>query len=304
MQNNILTRMGDGERVSMPADEIKEELVLGTQDAAQKGGIPELTQEDLDQMFEILAESGRIVSVPPGDEVVVTDDGCAKVFCSSSADFDPTRARTDPEQPMKHPSPIVLTIDAVLRPLGVLIYLAIAAVSYPIVSFFWPRHRTRQILKTDVSRPSAKLGEVVPPAEHPPAEHLPADAWPSVTVVVPAYNSQETIAGCIESLVNLHYPREKLEIIVADNGSRDSTVAIASRYPVRVLREEQRGAAAARNCGIREARGEYIAFTDSDCQVAPDWLHELVRAAIENKSDGGSNERANTSQQQASQCEE
>ena len=38
MQNNILTRMGDGERVSMPADEVKEELLLGTQDAAQKGG--------------------------------------------------------------------------------------------------------------------------------------------------------------------------------------------------------------------------------------------------------------------------
>jgi dimethylamine--corrinoid protein Co-methyltransferase len=78
--------MGDGERISMPADEVKEELLVGMQDAADKGAIPELTQDDLDQMFEILAESGRVVSVPPGDEVVVTDDGCAKVFCSSSAD--------------------------------------------------------------------------------------------------------------------------------------------------------------------------------------------------------------------------
>ena len=86
MQNTVLTRMGDGERISMPVDEVKEELLLGTQDAAQKGEISELTQQDLDQMFEILAESGRIVSVPPGDEVVVTDDGCAGVFCGSSAD--------------------------------------------------------------------------------------------------------------------------------------------------------------------------------------------------------------------------
>lgn len=86
MPNSILTRMGDGERISMRADEVKEELFLGTQDAAKKGGIPELTQEDLDQMFEILAESGRVVSVPPGDEVVMTDDGCGKVFCSSSSD--------------------------------------------------------------------------------------------------------------------------------------------------------------------------------------------------------------------------
>jgi dimethylamine--corrinoid protein Co-methyltransferase len=86
MKDKILTRMGDGERVTMPADKVKEELLLGTQDAAQKGEIPELTRDDLDQMFEILAESGRIVSVPPGDEVVVTDDGCANVFCNSSTD--------------------------------------------------------------------------------------------------------------------------------------------------------------------------------------------------------------------------
>jgi dimethylamine--corrinoid protein Co-methyltransferase len=78
--------MGDGERVSMPADEVKEDLLLGTQDAAQNGEIPELTTADLDQLFEILAEPGRVVSVPPGDEVVVTDDGCAKLFCSGPAD--------------------------------------------------------------------------------------------------------------------------------------------------------------------------------------------------------------------------
>ena len=51
MPDKILTRRGDGERVSMPADEVKEELLLGTQDAAQKGDIPELTPEDQDQML-------------------------------------------------------------------------------------------------------------------------------------------------------------------------------------------------------------------------------------------------------------
>ena len=86
MQKSILTRMGVGERVSMPADEAKEELLLGTQDAAQNGDIPELTREDLEQLFEILAEPGRVVSVPHGDEVVVTDDGCGKLFCSGPAD--------------------------------------------------------------------------------------------------------------------------------------------------------------------------------------------------------------------------
>jgi cellulose synthase/poly-beta-1,6-N-acetylglucosamine synthase-like glycosyltransferase len=181
---------------------------------------------------------------------------------------------------MKYPHPIVVVVDAVLRPLGVLIYLTIAAVSYPIVSFFWPRQRIRRTIENNVSHVSEKANGAMPEDEHPPAE-----AWPSATVVVPTYNSQGTIAACVESLLNLQYPRDKLEIIIADNGSSDDTAAIASRYPVRVLREEQRGAAAARNRGIREARGEYIAFTDSDCQVAPDWLHKLVRVAIENRSD-------------------
>jgi dimethylamine--corrinoid protein Co-methyltransferase len=70
----------------MPAEEVKDDLLLGTQDAAQNGEIPELTPEDLEQLFEIMAEPGRVVSVPPGDEVVVTDDGCAKLFCSGPAD--------------------------------------------------------------------------------------------------------------------------------------------------------------------------------------------------------------------------
>lgn len=180
---------------------------------------------------------------------------------------------------MRYPHPIVVVIDAVLRPLGVLVYLGIAAVSYPIVSFFWPRHKTRQIHVSNVLHLSPR-----PTGAMSAAEQAQAELWPSVTVVVPAYNSQGTIAACIESLLNLQYLREKLEIIIVDNGSSDDTATIASRYPVRVLKENRRGAAAARNRGIREARGEYIAFTDSDCQVGPDWLHKLVRAAIENKS--------------------
>lgn len=86
MPKRILTRMGDGERVSLAADEVKEELLSGTQEAAQNGEIPELSTEDLEQLLEILAEPGRVVSVPPGSEVVVTDDGCAKLFCSGPAD--------------------------------------------------------------------------------------------------------------------------------------------------------------------------------------------------------------------------
>jgi dimethylamine--corrinoid protein Co-methyltransferase len=86
MQDTIVTRMGDGQRISMPVQEVAQELLEGTQDAAKKAGIPELTAGELEQILEIFAERGRIVSVPHGEEIIVTDDGCAKIFAAGPAD--------------------------------------------------------------------------------------------------------------------------------------------------------------------------------------------------------------------------
>jgi dimethylamine--corrinoid protein Co-methyltransferase len=72
--------MGDGERVSISAAEVKADILNGSQDAAQRANIPELTEDDLQQLFDIMAESSRTVSVEPGDEVIVTDDGCSMSF--------------------------------------------------------------------------------------------------------------------------------------------------------------------------------------------------------------------------------
>jgi dimethylamine--corrinoid protein Co-methyltransferase len=70
--------MGDGERIELDVEEIRRELRDGTRDAAKRGKIPELAGSELDQLFDILAEPGRIVSVPPGRELVVTDDSVAE----------------------------------------------------------------------------------------------------------------------------------------------------------------------------------------------------------------------------------
>jgi dimethylamine--corrinoid protein Co-methyltransferase len=78
--------MGDGERIELGKEELRQELLDGSRDAAKKGQIPELTGSELDQLFEIIAEPGRIVSVPPGEELVVTDDGIAEGFRASEAD--------------------------------------------------------------------------------------------------------------------------------------------------------------------------------------------------------------------------
>jgi len=72
--------MGDGERVSMTVDEIKKDLIDGTRDASERAEIPELTQDELDQLFDIFADPARIVSVSPGKEVIVTDDGSTMSF--------------------------------------------------------------------------------------------------------------------------------------------------------------------------------------------------------------------------------
>ena len=86
MGDGIFTRMGDGERIELDKEELRQDLLDGTRDAAKTGQIPELTGSELDQLFEIIAEPGRIVSVPPGEELVVTDDGIAEGFHAGEAD--------------------------------------------------------------------------------------------------------------------------------------------------------------------------------------------------------------------------
>ena len=100
---------------------------------------------------------------------------------------------------------------------------------------------------------------------------------PSVTIVVPVYQGEKCIGECIESLLDLDYPKEKTEIIIVDNNSTDKTINIVKKYPVKCMVETKRGACCARNTGYRNASYEFIAFTDSDCIVDRNWLREPVK---------------------------
>lgn len=101
---------------------------------------------------------------------------------------------------------------------------------------------------------------------------------PSVSVVVPVYNAQGTIEECINSLLNLDYPKDKIELVFVNNASTDETLGILRRYSPRIkfYYEGKKGAAAARNKGILNTSAEVIAFTDSDCKVDKNWLKNIV----------------------------
>jgi mycofactocin system glycosyltransferase len=100
---------------------------------------------------------------------------------------------------------------------------------------------------------------------------------PQVSVVVAVRNRAEQIAECIQSLLLLDYPEDKLEIILVDDASEDSTPEQLARFPVKaILMSQHIGQSACRNEATTVAKGEIVAFTDSDCVVDPGWLAALV----------------------------
>jgi glycosyltransferase involved in cell wall biosynthesis len=105
------------------------------------------------------------------------------------------------------------------------------------------------------------------------------DARPAVSIVIPAYHSDATIADCLEALRRQR--TEGFETIVVNSSPEDRTGAIVTReFPeVRYLESRERLLPhAARNRGAAQARGETIVFTDPDCRAAPDWLQRLLAA--------------------------
>jgi glycosyltransferase involved in cell wall biosynthesis len=98
--------------------------------------------------------------------------------------------------------------------------------------------------------------------------------WPTMSVVVCAYNERRTIESCLASLAECDYP--DLDVIVCDDGSTDGTLEIARRSPHRVLALPHGGLSAARNAGIAAARGEIVAFIDADAACHPSWPWHLA----------------------------
>lgn len=102
---------------------------------------------------------------------------------------------------------------------------------------------------------------------------------PSISVVIPTYNSEQTLAECLESIARQSYPREKIEIVIADGGSKDKTLEIAEKFEVdKILRNPLRTGEAGKAVGVEAAKNEIVAFIDSD-NILPssNWLKAMIK---------------------------
>lgn len=107
------------------------------------------------------------------------------------------------------------------------------------------------------------------------------DGLPFVSVVVPVLNDPERLQVCLQALEKQTYPGELYEVIVVDNGSCESVEPVVDRFTqARHCNEQRRSSYAARNRGVSLAKGAVIAFTDSDCIPASDWIERGVAGLL------------------------
>lgn len=107
-----------------------------------------------------------------------------------------------------------------------------------------------------------------------------------VSIIIPVFNAERYLESCIESFRRQDLPSEEFEVLFVDNNSQDRSAEIIldSGTNFRLLRERKQGAYAARNRGLRETRGELIAFTDPDCVPRPDWLSQICQLLSDQKT--------------------
>lgn len=102
-----------------------------------------------------------------------------------------------------------------------------------------------------------------------------------MTIGLVVKNEEDYIKKCLESILALDYPAQKVEILVADGRSSDKTIPILKQFEdradLRILDNEKEIISAGRNLIVRKSGNGLIAFTDGDCEVRPDWLSRLVQ---------------------------
>lgn len=105
---------------------------------------------------------------------------------------------------------------------------------------------------------------------------------PTVSIVIPTYNEEKNIGGCLESIFRQNYPREKLEVIVIDNYSQDKTVEIIKKFPIKLLYNRIKHSRVSLMLGLQEARGDLFYYLDADVElVGKNWFVKMVKPLLE-----------------------
>ena len=105
----------------------------------------------------------------------------------------------------------------------------------------------------------------------------------TISIVIPTYNSQRTINECLKSIKNQTYPKNKIETIIIDGGSKDNTLKIVKKYACRILRNPKVIHPIGRAVGIKQSKNELILCLDSDNILPNDFLSKIVKP-FENKN--------------------
>ncbi|MFH1545302.1 MAG: glycosyltransferase [archaeon] len=108
-----------------------------------------------------------------------------------------------------------------------------------------------------------------------------------ISVIIPTFNAEKTIKDCINSILKQKI-NEEIELIVVDDGSNDRTREILKSFggKAKLIEQKHKGPAAARNNGAKNAKGEIILFTDSDCVVGENWVDEMSKPLKEKEAVG------------------
>jgi len=99
---------------------------------------------------------------------------------------------------------------------------------------------------------------------------------PIISFIIPSKNEEKNIIRCLESISNIDYPRDKIEIIVVDNGSTDKTISLAEKIADNVFVSKKSTIGGLRNIGAKHAKGEILAFIDADVTLLSKWAESAV----------------------------
>lgn len=110
--------------------------------------------------------------------------------------------------------------------------------------------------------------------------------WPSVSILIPAYNEGKIIKQCLDSALKIDYPKNKLELIVINDGSTDNTAELVKPYMGRgviLINKKNGGKATALNLGLKKSSGRYVACMDADSIIQSSTLKKMILAFDEEK---------------------